>query len=245
LICIEAKGMPYKELNRIIRHQLANRDETSCLKNINGQRYIGDALRGKQKIIIEGTPGNDLAAYMDGLFIEVKGNAQDGVGNTMNNGLVVIHGDAGDTLGYAMRGGEIFVKRNIGYRAGIHMKEYKEKIPVIVIGGSAGDFLGEYMAGGIIIVLGLDRSSSENIVGNFCGTGMHGGVMYIGGEVFPYKLGKEVQVVPMTERDIYVIRSYVERYKHYFGLEVPAVAEKFQKLLPLNKSPYGALYTKY
>ncbi|MEW6662713.1 MAG: hypothetical protein ACOY9Y_01430 [Bacillota bacterium] len=245
MISIEAKGMPYEELNRLIRHQLANRTESIRLKNVNGQRYIGDALRGKQKIIIEGTPGNDLAAYMDGLFIEVKGNAQDGVGNTMNDGLVVIHGDAGDTLGYALRGGEIFVKGNVGYRVGIHMKEYKEKIPVIVVGGSAGDFLGEYMAGGIIIVLGLGISSSENIVGNYCGTGMHGGVMYIRGEVFPYKLGKEVQVVPMTEKDIYVVRSYVERYNRYFDLETTAAVENFRKLLPLNKSPYGNLYTKY
>ena len=30
----------------------------------------------------------------------------------------------------------------LGYRAGIHMKEYKEKRPLIVIGGSAGSFLG-------------------------------------------------------------------------------------------------------
>ena len=69
LITMEAKGIPYAELNRKIRHQLTKGTESIRLKNVNGQRYIGDALRGKQKIIIEGTPGNDLAAYMDGLFI--------------------------------------------------------------------------------------------------------------------------------------------------------------------------------
>lgn len=35
-----------------------------------------------------------------------------------------------------------------------HMKEYKEKVPVLVIGGRTGSFLGEYQAGGIIVVLG-------------------------------------------------------------------------------------------
>mgnify|MGYP002508793462 CR=1 FL=1 len=57
--------------------------------------------------------------------------------------------------GYAMRGGKIFVKGNAGYRAGIHMKAYEEKKPVMVIGGTAGSFLGEYQAGGVIVVLGL------------------------------------------------------------------------------------------
>ena len=43
--------------------------------------------------------------FMDGPTVEVFGNAQDGVGNTMNGGTVVVHGNAGDVLGYGMRGG--------------------------------------------------------------------------------------------------------------------------------------------
>lgn len=54
-----------------------------------------------------------------------------------------------------MRGGEIYVRGNAGYRAGIHMKAYRDKRPVMVIGGRTGSFLGEYQAGGYIIVLGL------------------------------------------------------------------------------------------
>ena len=52
------------------------------------------------------------------------------------------------------------------------MKAYRTQRPVIVIGGRAGSFLGEYQAGGLIVVLG---ESNGPIVGNFCGTGMHGG----------------------------------------------------------------------
>jgi len=58
------------------------------------------------------------------------------------------------------------------------MKQYKEKKPVIVIGGTAGSFLGEYLAGGIIIVLGLNSEDTVP-VGDFCGTGMHGGKIYL------------------------------------------------------------------
>ena len=77
-----------------------------------------------------------------------------------------------------MRGGKIYIQGNAGYRAGIHMKAYKEKIPVMIIGGYAGSFLGEYQAGGIIIVLGL-HTDRRHIVGNFPCTGMHGGKMFL------------------------------------------------------------------
>ena len=45
----------------------------------------------------------------------------------MNAGKILIHGSAGDAAGYAMRGGKIYVRDHAGYRAGIHMKEYKRK----------------------------------------------------------------------------------------------------------------------
>ena len=74
----------------------------------------------------------------------------------MNDGEIVVHGHAGDLTGHSMRGGKIFVKDYVGYRVGIHMKEYQRKIPTIVIGETAGDFLAEYMAGGVIVILGLN-----------------------------------------------------------------------------------------
>ena len=64
--------------------------------------------------------------FMDGPTLEVFGNAQDGVGNTMNAGTVIVHGDAGDVLGYGMRGGKVFIKGDVGYRVGIHMKAYED-----------------------------------------------------------------------------------------------------------------------
>jgi len=150
---ITAGKIKHYELNLMIKDSLKKHKEI-ILEEVSGQRYIGDGLKGKFKIEINGTPGNDLGAFMDGPSIEVFGNGQDGIGNTMNTGKIVIHGDCGDILGYSMRGGRIFIKGDVGYRAGIHMKSFNEKRPVLIIGGSAGNFLGEYMAGGIIIILG-------------------------------------------------------------------------------------------
>ena len=132
----------FKEANEKIRALLDQNDEI-CLRDVFAQRYIGCAMPQGKSIKIHGTPGNDMAAYMDGGNIEVFGNAQDQIGNTMNAGNVVIHGRCGDAAGYAMRGGHIFIRDDCGWRVGIHMKQFEDKKPVIVIGGNAGSFLGK------------------------------------------------------------------------------------------------------
>ena len=71
-----------------------------------------------------------------------------------------------------------------GYRTGIHMKEYQDKIPVVVIGGRVGSFLGEYQAGGVIVVLGIGQGG-QLPVGYFTGTGMHGGKILLRSDFEP------------------------------------------------------------
>ncbi|MCW2277163.1 hypothetical protein [Heliophilum fasciatum] len=242
-VAINAQGLYYKELNEKIRAALAAGAATVRVHSVNGQRYIGTGLSGNASLIVEGTAGNDLGAYMNGLTVTVYGNGQDGIANTMNAGTIVIHGSTGDTLGYAMRDGEVYVEGSVGFRVGIHMKEYQEKVPVLVIGGKAGSFFGEYMAGGILILLGLSGREGHPIVGDFCGTGMHGGVMYIRGNVEEHQLGKEVKVVELDEQDREVLGKYVGRYVGHFGGDAGEILDApFVKLIPFNKRPYGNLY---
>ncbi len=137
-ITLDATGIYYRDLNRRVRELIGEGCQEITLDGVNGQRYIGDGLMDKVTIVINGVPGNDLGAFMDGPTLIVNDNAQDGVGNTMNSGKIVVKGHAGDVLGYGMRGGKVFVTGNVGYRVGIHMKAYKEQIPVIVAGGRAG-----------------------------------------------------------------------------------------------------------
>lgn len=243
MLTIDAKGLYYADLNQKVKNAFGSGTDKILLKNVNGQRYIGTGISGGLHLTVDGTPGNDMAAYLDGPTLIINGNAQDAMGNTMNNGTIVVHGNAGDTVGYAMRGGEIYVRGNVGYRVGIHMKEYRDKIPVIVIGGKSGDFFGEYMAGGILILLGLGLKAGEEAVGDYCGTGMHGGVIYIRGEVDPFKLGKEVKVVDLEEDDYATLDQYVTKYCAYFQQDPhPLLGAKFSKLIPFNKRPYGNLY---
>lgn len=234
---IDAKNHEYTELNKTIRESSEEKFE---LDNVLGQRYIGAGLSGKE-ILIHGTPGNALGAYLNGSKIIVHGNAQDAIGDTMNDGAIIVHGNCGDTTGYAMRSGEIYVKGNAGYRVGIHMKSYQELYPTIVIGGKVGDFLGEYQAGGIIIVLGIGIEGTP--VGSFCGTGMHGGEMFIRSENAPKGLPKQVCCNEATDEEKQTIRKYVERFtKHFGGNTDELLSAKFYKLTPNSASPYKQLY---
>jgi glutamate synthase domain-containing protein 3 len=239
---INAKNLHYQDLNEQIHQAIRKGTRDFLLQNVNGQRYIGDGIRGKIKIRIEGVPGNDLAAFMDGPTIIAHSNAQDAVANTMNAGKVVIHGDAGDVLGYGMRGGKLFIRGDVGYRVGIHMKSFKRHIPVIIIGGTARDFLGEYQAGGVIILLGLEKDGKP-LTGDYVGTGMHGGVIYARGEVDPFHLGKEVSISPIDKMDEERLRLYLKEYCEDFGLSLDEVMrDKFIKLLPTHLRPYGRIY---
>lgn len=239
---IKAGMMHFEYLNRLVRE---SEDKYIKIEDCNGQRYIGSALSGKE-IVIEGTPGNALGCYLDGCEIHVYGNAQDATGDTMNDGTIYVHGSTGDAAGYAMRGGRIIIKNNSGYRTGIHMKAYKEKIPVIVIGGSAGSFLGEYQAGGYIVVLGLNLKNNEHIVGNFCGTGMHGGKIYLRCDKkdLPNNLPRQVIVSEATDEDMQAIKTDLEDYCKAFDISLDEIlSKKFIVLSPDTKNPYKQLYT--
>jgi len=242
-VIIDAKGIFYRELNAKLRKAVSNGTQKIELRNLYGQRYIGTDLDKPVEIEIFGTPGNDLGAFMDGPRIIVHGNAQDGCGNTMNNGEIIIHGHAGDILGLSARGGKIFVREDVGYRAGIHMKEYQDKRPMVVIGGTAQDFLGEYMAGGVLILLGLNLKEGESHKANFIGTGMHGGIIYMRGDVQEFQLGREVGAAELDENDHLVLKKLVGEFAYHFGYDAEEILKhKFIKLFPLYLRPYGRLY---
>ena len=234
---ILAQNLYFKDLNE----QIKAAGEYVHIEDCYGQRFIGSGLKGKT-LAINGTPGNALGAYLDGAIIEVRGNAQDATGDTMNDGKIIIHGNAGDALGYAMRGGSIFVKGNAGYRTGIHMKEYKDKKPQIVIGGSAGSFLGEYLAGGLIVVLGIGADGAP--VGNFTGTGMHGGKIFIRTDKELVALPAQVTVEEAGNDELREIEQLVGEFSEHFDMNAKSLLkDRFLVLKPNAKNPYKQLYT--
>ena len=233
---ITAGDLHYRLLNQEIR---LSKDKDIVIENCLGQRFIGSGCIGKN-IEIHGVPGNALGAYLTQSNITVYGNAQDATGDTMNDGIVVVHGSAGDAVGYAMRGGEIYIEGKVGYRAGIHMKEYGDKKPVIVIGENAGSFLGEYQAGGLIVVLNLKNASP---VGFFCGTGMHGGKIFLRTEEEPVNISPKVNVSKADKNDLKEIKKYITKFAELFKKAVNFLLNStFYVLTPDSNNPYKELY---
>lgn len=228
----------FREANERVRACLESADVLE-LHDVYAQRYLGSAMPAGKRIEIFGTPGNDMASYLDGGEIEVFGNAQDQIGNTMNAGMIAVHGRCGDAAGYAMRGGRIFIRDGCGWRVGIHMKQYEDRCPAIVIGGDAGSFLGEYMAGGIIVLLGHP--------GKYLATGMHGGVIYL-----RHRLEDEDVMDGLVQKradaeDVRVIDGLLGQYGALFGSESaerrPLSGDGFWKIVPVSNRPYAALYS--
>ena len=235
---IDATDMPFDVLNDTVR-QCPDADLE--ITGLVGQRFIAAGAEARH-IRLQGTPGNALAAYLNGATVEVMGNAQDAVGDTMNDGTVVVHGNIGDAAGYAMRGGSIYVKGNAGYRAGIHMKAYRDKVPQLVIGGVAGSFLGEYQAGGIIVVLGLD--SARPIVGNFPCTGMHGGKVLLRSDLTGVILPKGVhaQRIDIANSEFApIIATYCRLFE--VGLN-EVLSGTFTLITPDSSNPYKQMYVQ-
>ncbi|HEC25060.1 MAG TPA: hypothetical protein ENI54_03510 [bacterium] len=245
MITIDAVGMHYRELNVLIKEGIKRGIKKFFLENVNGQYYIGDGIKGDDVVItINGVPGNDLGAFMDGPTLIVNNNVQDNIGNTMNAGKILVKGDAGDVVGYGMRGGRIYILGDAGYRIGIHMKGYDEQFPVIIIGGKVGSFFAEYMAGGIIVLLGLNDNNSDEFYGEYFATGMHGGTIYLRKKIDFSKYSKEVELYEADEDDMIFLKKYLIEYSDSFNIPRGQIMGKpFYKIVPSSARPYAHLYT--
>lgn len=234
---LDASGLDCRTINDTLREAAGEYTIKGCC----GQRFIACGMADRS-ITIDGVPGNALGAYLNGAQITVNANAQDAVGDTMNAGKIVIRGTVGDAVGYAMRGGSIYVEENAGYRAGIHMKEYKDKVPAIVIGGVAGSFLGEYQAGGVIVVLGL-HTAGRPIVGEYPCTGMHGGKVFLRGDCRGIAFPSQVTLRQANEQDLQEIERFVSEYCALFGCDKAGVLNApFTVVTPDSKNPYRQMY---
>jgi len=239
-VTIDGKGVHYTPLNQQIRKAVADGADEIVVSNVLGQRFIGDGLRGNVTIHIHGVPGGDLAIFMSGPTVIVHGNAEHAPGNTMDAGKLIIHGNAGDAVAHSMRGGKVFVRGDIGYRGGIHMKQYETQCPILVVGGSAQTFLGEYMAGGLLLVLGLNGAIKAREIGS----GIHGGEIIIRGDVDDACLATGATQVPFTDEDRARIAPVIREFAGDFGLDPePLVSAEYTRIIPASARPFVGKYT--
>lgn len=241
-LVINAEGIHYTPLNTMIRSAVARGVEEIRIENVLGQRFIADGLKGRARITVCGTPGGDLGMFMSGPVIEVFGNCDHAPGNTMDAGEIIIHGNSGDATAHSMRGGMVMVEGDIGYRGGIHMKEYGDHRPVLIAGGNACSFLGEYMAGGIIIILGCQ---GERILPDRgVGTGIHGGEIFIRGDIPERILGVGARKALATDEDLARIKTLIEKYADAFSVDKELLlSPEYTRITPASGRPFANKYT--
>jgi glutamate synthase domain-containing protein 3 len=136
------------------------------------------------------------------------------------------------------------------------MKAYRENVPVIVVGGKTGSFLGEYQAGGILIVLGLPppaggatkpprtKLRERRLTGFFCGTGMHGGAIYLRTDN-PPPLPSQIVLTKVKGRDVPELVKHVGAFCSCFDdtRSAEILDSPFCVLTPNSKNPYTQMYT--
>src|SRR3972149_2759181 len=123
MVEINASGKYFKELNQQVREAVEKGEKEIVLKNVNGQYYIGDGLRGG-KLHIRGDVGYRVGIHMKGNkkqtpTIVVGGSAGDFFGEYMAGGVLILLGLdttgplVGDYLGTGMHGGTIFIRGEV------------------------------------------------------------------------------------------------------------------------------------
>lgn len=169
----------------------------------------------KIKVRLDGEAGQSFGAWcVNGLDLELRGFAQDGVAKGISGGTVVVTLDyaasdyggeiqsvAGNNVGYGATGGTVFVGGRAGHRLGIRNSG------ATIVAEAAGKYACEYMTRGRVLILGP--------VENEIGSGMTGGELYIldPGREVPAKLhGKSVTVVDCSHVDYEWMHPLVHQY---------------------------------
>ncbi len=135
-----------------------------------GQRFTGCGFGPKTDDVrfdVYDSSGDYLASGIDGMEIQVHGNAQDQLGQIMKEGKLIIHGDVGQTFMYGAKGGHVFVRGNAAGRPLINGTGH----PRVIINGTCLDYLAEsFMAGdplnggGFVIVNGIEFDEDGNAI---------------------------------------------------------------------------------
>ena len=194
-------------------------------------RNLNEIVRisSDREVVIEGCMGQRyIGAGLSGREIRIHGTPGNALGAYLDGCDVYVDGNAQDAIGDTMNAGRIIVR---------------ERKPAIVVGGVVGSFLGEYQAGGVIVVLDLNRDPL-GIVGNFCGTGMHGGEMYLRCSEIPAALPAQVRAEKVGFLQSGEVADLLREYCAAFGLDpVQVLSEPFVRLTPDSGNPYRQLYT--
>jgi glutamate synthase (ferredoxin) len=201
----------------VFRIRNSDRSVGATVAGLIAQLYGREGMPNHRKIRVrfEGEAGQSFGVWcVNGLDLELRGFAQDGVAKGISGGTVVVTLDysasdyggeiqsvAGNNVGYGATGGTIFIGGRAGHRLGIRNSG------ATIVAEAAGKYACEYMTRGRVVILGP--------VENEIGSGMTGGELFIydpKNEV-PAKLhGKSVTVIDCSHVDYEWMHPLLHQY---------------------------------
>jgi len=220
-----------------------------------GQRFTGCGFgKNSKDVIIDvyDSSGDYLASGIDGMLIQVHGNAQDQLAQIMNKGKLIIYGDTGQTFMYGAKGGEVYLMGNAAGRPLINATGH----PRVIINGTCLDYLAEsFMAGdplnggGFVILNGMSFDEDGTLIelatpypGSNLFSLASGGAIYVRDP--ENKLVEEQlnggNFATLTQGDWDLILPYLQENEKLFGISIA------NNLLTVNgvEMPYDKVYRK-
>nr|QUE28028.1 GltB [Sahlingia subintegra] len=168
----------HSSIEKKLKITTINRTVGARISGNIAKRYGNHNFKGKIILNFYGSAGQSFGAFnIQGLQLNLIGEANDYVGKGMNGGEIVIttpksndinaskQSIVGNTCLYGATGGALFLEGCAGERFAVRNSQ-----ATAVVEG-VGDHACEYMTGGVIVILG---KAGRNI-----GAGMTGGIAYI------------------------------------------------------------------
>jgi len=98
------------------------------------------------------------------------------------------------------------------------------------------------MAGGLVILLRKDAHRIYAERGT--GSGIHGGEIFIRGEIDPFSLGVGARSSPATLEEIASITPFIQQYTDAFGGDLEQFTRSpFTRIVPGSTRPFANKYT--
>ena len=194
---------------------------------------------GTIEITLTGSSGQSFGAFLpQGATLVLEGDSNDYVGKGLSGGRLVVRPDptahftaegnviAGNVIGYGATTGEIYLRGQVGERFCV-----RNSGATAVVEG-VGDHGCEYMTGGTVAILGP--------TGRNFAAGMSGGVAYVLDLQPGLVNGELVDLLPLREQDVDVLRGILEQHRRWTDSAVAdrllqdweASAARFTLVLP-------------
>jgi glutamate synthase domain-containing protein 3 len=212
MVRLDLTDMSSREVNRKLKEliKVENEIEVDHSRSIHN---FATALIGKATIRIHGSTGFYTGGFLEGPTIIIEGNTGWYTGDNMLTGEIIIEMNTGSNAAPSMVGGTVVIKGNSGSRAGWGMKGGS-----LIICGDVGRWTGKMTLGGRIVVCGQ--------VGEGIGESMYDGVIHVLDPGVEEKLGGNVAVVPIDDKEKRALETLFEKY----GIEKGV--DEFRSIVP-------------